>query len=289
MRMRNITTGIELNSPNEAQKISKPNNKKIYLLTLLIVLVIVSVLQIKDSIAFNETFDKINTENTLDNEEFLTDTNELGDEFYKLASDNAPIPAENSKQAQEETHSTKIKTFGTQAATAATSPKSTAKPNTEEKAKEAFVTVDLMNTVGRVNPFVPTVDLDIYSGKIPATYNSAGYPEPPKEIIKDEVAENLMATTISGILYDAFSPSAIISIEGQDHLVRKGDRINGYKILNITKDRVVVQNGTNIYRATVGEVLTTQNSNVNFNNVYDLPNRFGGARTTKGTKLIEIN
>ena len=89
-------------------------------------------------------------------------------------------------------------------------------------------------------------------------------------------------------MFDAISPSAIISVEGQDHLVRKGDRINGYRILNITKDRVIVQNGTNVYRATVGETLTTEN-NINVNNVYNLQHKFGGASAPKGTKMIEIN
>jgi hypothetical protein len=96
-----------------------------------------------------------------------------------------------------------------------------------------------------------------------------------------------MQTTISGIMFDTFAPSAIVNVDGQDHLVRKGDRINGYKIINITKDRVVVQNGTNIYRASVGETLTTQN--VQFNNVYNLEHKFGGSFAPTNTQMLKFN
>ena len=98
-----------------------------------------------------------------------------------------------------------------------------------------------------------------------------------------------MQTTISGIMFDTFAPSAIISVEGQDHLVRKGDRINGYKVLDITKNRVVVQNGTNIYRATVGETLTAKNEGLIFNNVDNLQRKFAGARAPEDTQMIHIN
>ncbi len=210
----------------------------------------------------------------------VTSTQQMGDNFYKAASEGAALPANSGQQAQ--------------AATANPSPqtKTATKPaqnkdNKDKQPKDELVTVNLSANVGRAHPFVPAVTMSAYS-KMPKT-PVVSYPAPPTQIIPDDSAIKLMSTTISGIMYDALSPSAIISVEGQDHLVRKGDRINGYKIVNITKDRVIVQNGTNVYRATVGETLTTEASGINVNNVYNLQQKFGGSTAPKGTKMIQIN
>ena len=222
---------------------------------------------------------------------------QMGDDFYKAASGGAEIPqvkpAPQPKPASKPTPEVNKPTAQPQAALAPSkntnNNSKTTKPDTK---KEEFVTVNIKQNVGRLHPFVPAVTIKSYS----ALSNSndlpqlpqASYPTPPTTLVEDTAAQRLMQTTISGIMYDAFAPSAIVSVEGQDHLVRKGDRINGYKILDITKDRVIVQNGTNIYRATVGEVLTTRD-NVNFNNVYNLQSKFAGANAEEGTKMIEIN
>ena len=58
----------------------------------------------------------------------------------------------------------------------------------------------------------------------------------------------LLHPVISGILYDKFSPSAILNIEGTDYLVKKGDVVNNYKVLNILEDSVTVKLGENVYK-----------------------------------------
>jgi hypothetical protein len=85
-----------------------------------------------------------------------------------------------------------------------------------------------------------------------------------------------MDTIVSGILFDKFSPSAIINIEGSDYLVKKGDVVNNYKVINIAQDSVTVQLGTNSYKAGIGEILTE--GTLNHNEVSNLKNKFGGEK-----------
>ncbi len=133
---------------------------------------------------------------------------------------------------------------------------------------------------GRIDPFMPFKQRD----------TSAGAPKfdvigPPTELPEvDLSAEELMATKISGIMYDAMRPSAIINFDGTDHLVHKGDMVKGYSILDITKDRVVLKLGTNIYRAAVGQQVE---DSVKFNEVSNVSRQFGGAYS-KSNGLIEI-
>ena len=83
-----------------------------------------------------------------------------------------------------------------------------------------------------------------------------------------------MDTVVSGILFDKFSPSAILNIEGTDYLVKKGDVVNNYKVLAIAQDSVTVQLGKNTYKAGIGEILTE--GSLNHNNVSNLSKKFGG-------------
>ena len=100
--------------------------------------------------------------------------------------------------------------------------------------------------------------------------------EPPEQINSNSDAARVMDTIVSGILYDKYSPSAILNIEGNDYLVKKGDVINNYKVLNIMQNAVTVRLGKNVYTAGIGEILTE--GNVNYNNVPNLSNRFGGVK-----------
>lgn|SRR5574344_2539874 len=120
------------------------------------------------------------------------------------------------------------------------------------------------------NPFVP------YKEEMPASMLPK-FPivQPPEILAENSEAQKLSETTVSGILYDQYSPSAILKINGIDHLVKRGDVINRYKILVIDRDKVVVQLGKNIFRAGVGELLA-QNE-INYNNVPNLNRRFGGS------------
>jgi hypothetical protein len=85
-----------------------------------------------------------------------------------------------------------------------------------------------------------------------------------------------MDTIVSGILFDKYSPSAILNIEGSDYLVKKGDTVNNYKIENITQDSVTVRLGNNSYTAGIGQILTE--GNLNHNDVANLSNKFGGEK-----------
>ena len=135
--------------------------------------------------------------------------------------------------------------------------------------------ISIPKGIVKANPFVPYRDITESSSvvrDIPA-YNIV---EPPEFVNENSDAARVMDTIVSGILYDKFSPSAIINIEGNDYLVKKGDVVNNYKILNITGDSVSVQLGKNVYKAGIGEILTE--GTMNHNEVSNLKNKFGGER-----------
>ena len=126
----------------------------------------------------------------------------------------------------------------------------------------------------KANPFVPYRDITHTTviNDVP-TFDIV---EPPEIINENSDAARVMDTIVSGILYDKFSPAAIINIEGQDYLVKKGDVVNNYKVTNIAQDSVTVQLGSNSYKAGIGEILTE--GNLNHNDVSNLKNKFGGER-----------
>ncbi len=100
--------------------------------------------------------------------------------------------------------------------------------------------------------------------------------EPPEFVTEGSEAARIMDTVVSGILYDKYSPSAILNIEGNDYLVKKGDVVNNYKILNIMQDSVTVMLGKNTYKAGIGEILTE--GSINYNDVSNLNKKFGGKK-----------
>ena len=100
--------------------------------------------------------------------------------------------------------------------------------------------------------------------------------EPPEVLGESSEAARIMDTIVSGILFDRYSPSAIINIEGNDYLVKKGDVINGYRIMNIAQDSVSVKLGNNTYKAGIGEILTE--GTIHYNEVSNLNKKFGGER-----------
>lgn len=116
--------------------------------------------------------------------------------------------------------------------------------------------------VGRKNPFVPFASAVKKSDSVEVvdTYSSVGFDviEPP--VLADEKPDisKLFAMKVSGILYDEIRPSAIISIDGFDQLVRIGDSLSGFSVLNITKNKVIVKSGVNVYKASVGQPLNAE-------------------------------
>lgn len=125
----------------------------------------------------------------------------------------------------------------------------------------------------KANPFVPYRDLGGSSITDVPSYNLV---EPPEMLNEGSDAARVMDTVVSGILYDKFSPSAILNIEGNDYLVKKGDVVNNYKVLSIAPDSVTVKLGSNTYKAGIGEILTE--GSLNHNDVSNLSNKFGGER-----------
>lgn len=135
-------------------------------------------------------------------------------------------------------------------------------------------TISIPAGMVKANPFVPYRDI---SGT--ATVNDVpafNLVEPPEIINENSDAARVMDTIVSGILFDKFSPSAILNIEGNDYLVKKGDIVNNYKVVAIAQDSVTVQLGSNVYKAGIGEILTE--GNVNYNEVSNLKNKFGGVK-----------
>lgn len=122
------------------------------------------------------------------------------------------------------------------------------------------------------NPFVPYGNNNNKVNDVP----DFALIDPPEIVDEGSDGARVMDTTVSGILYDKFSPSAILNIEGSDYLVKQGDVVNNYKVLNIARDSVTVKLGANVYRAGIGEILTE--GSVNYNNVANLNNKFGGKK-----------
>ena len=88
-------------------------------------------------------------------------------------------------------------------------------------------------------------------------------------------------------MYSADSPSAIINIAGSDQLVRKGDKFNGFSVEKITKDKVTVRAGKNVYTASVCEILKIESVGVNA--IPNLNKKFAGPYSKGKDRIIEIN
>ncbi len=129
-----------------------------------------------------------------------------------------------------------------------------------------------VENIGRSDPFLPENEIVVVKKKTKPTFTNYLLP-PPEMISVDTTATDVMTTKVSGIMYDKDNPSAILNIGGTDYLVRTGDIINGYKVLSIGKDIVTVQNGANVYKASVGELFT--GDGINFNTVSNLETKFG--------------
>ncbi len=136
-------------------------------------------------------------------------------------------------------------------------------------------TIAIPSGIVKANPFVPYRDL---SGKPPIVNDVPKFDllEPPEFVNENSDAAKVMDTVVSGILYDKYSPSAILNIEGNDYLVKKGDVVNNYKVLNIAQDSVTVKLGSNTYKAGIGQILTE--GSVNHNDISNLNKKFGGER-----------
>ena len=124
----------------------------------------------------------------------------------------------------------------------------------EQEIPEKKEVIDI-KPAGRANPFVP---LQKYIAvEIPETvieYDKAGLPRPPETYgVQDERTVKMLTIAVSGIMYDDVKPSAIITLDNNDYFVQKGDRLDDYRIVNISRNSVTIALGKNLYRASVGE------------------------------------
>ncbi|OLA95040.1 MAG: hypothetical protein BHW64_00680 [Candidatus Melainabacteria bacterium LEY3_CP_29_8] len=139
------------------------------------------------------------------------------------------------------------------------------------------------------NPFLPTIQTN--AEKENYNDNALGAYEiisPPKAGEVDEIEVSaMMETKVSGILYDQDNPQAILNYDGQDQLVRRGDRLAGFYVMSITPDKVILKQGSNVYRVSVGQTITDEGINYNVNS--NLGKQFGGRYKNINGKIININ
>ena len=155
--------------------------------------------------------------------------------------------------------------------------------NAQQPAQTTERTTISIEDTGRADPFLPAGEAVVNKNK------NANRPKPsydllppPETITTDTKATEVMTTKVSGLMYDKSSPSAIININNTDYLVRKGDIVNDYKVLDITKNTVTVQFGANVYKAGVGELFT--GDGINYNTISNLERKFGGAKNSANRK-----
>ena len=111
---------------------------------------------------------------------------------------------------------------------------------------------------GRSNPFTPIVKYNSFGFIVKPNIN---IPEPPTDLGNlTETLEKLQTITVSGILYDSVKPSAIIKVSGVDYFVQKGDRVDSYIVAEVTQTTVVLKEGQNSYRASIGQSFSSVNS-----------------------------
>lgn len=134
------------------------------------------------------------------------------------------------------------------------------------------------SNIGRLDPFNP---VNASGGELFEII------VPPVDPTPDPETQALMSLKITGIMYTPDSPSAIINIAGQDQLVRGGDKFDGFSVEKITKDKVTVKTGANIYTASVGEILNIEQ--VGINTIPNLNRKFAGPYYKGKDKIIEIN
>ena len=84
-------------------------------------------------------------------------------------------------------------------------------------------------------------------------YDKSGIPKPPEAYGIKEETEQLMSIAVSGIMYDKNKPSAIVTYDNNDYFVQKGDKLDNYKIVDISKTYVMIALGNNVYKANIGE------------------------------------
>ena len=134
---------------------------------------------------------------------------------------------------------------------------------------------------GRADPFLP------FGQAVVSSAPKFDIVAPPLEIPEaDPAVDKILDFKLSGILFDAVRPSAILNIDGAEQLVHKGDVVMGYQVINITRKSVVVKYGANTYEISAGQSLE---QGVNLNNNSALSKQFGGAYSADSKGAIKFD
>ncbi len=137
----------------------------------------------------------------------------------------------------------------------ASAPSDTSVSNEDEAKKDEeqkLVTFSIQNG-GRINPFVPPSGFDSSKYTVASDYEILSPPEEIPDADFANEAKKLMEITVSGILFDSVKPSAIVNVNGTDYYVQVGDKVDECQVVAINKQYVAIKDGTNIYKAQVGE------------------------------------
>ena len=97
-----------------------------------------------------------------------------------------------------------------------------------------------------------------------------------------------MKVTVSGILFDNVKPSAIINVNGSDYFVQIGDKVDDFQVIAINTQYVAIKDGTNIYRAQVGESFSNS-SPVSGMAQRQTSGKFAGAKQYTSTSDVEVS
>lgn len=155
----------------------------------------------------------------------------------------------------------------------------------EEEEKKEVITVI---PTGRSNPFMPIQKY--VKVEIPETvvrYDRANLIKPPKEYgVENEATTKMLTISVSGIMYDAQKPSAIISFENNDYFVQRGDKLDDYRVVDIGKNYVTVALGKNLYKANVGEEFKLADP---YGSAKYLTDKYGGGRQYRSVNLEASN
>ncbi len=157
-----------------------------------------------------------------------------------------------------------------------------------KKEEQKFVTFSVSNG-GRINPFTPPSGFESTKFAVSSDYEIL---TPPEEIPGAETADEakqLMDITVSGILFDNVKPSAIINVNGSEYFVQIGDKVDDFQVVAINSQYVAIKNGSNTYKAQVGETFTNAAGKVPGMAKRQASGKFAGSRQYTSTSDVEVS